>query len=1026
MMNLRANQNLALITDRLTLLKKRLLAGKNIPLNTYRLQLNKGFTFQQARSITAYLSSLGITHCYTSPYLAAGKDSPHGYDICDYTRINTEIGGEEAYEAFTAELSRYSMGHILDFVPNHMGIASSENLWWQDVLKNGRCSPYSDFFDIDWNPVKAELKGKILLPILGDQYGVVLERGELVLEMRDGDLSLKYFDYDIPINPRTAPEVLAHNLDLLQKEMGDEDPYLTEFHSILTALKNLPFDPGADSGKIEERGREMDVSRKRLIRLTNECSRIRCHIRENLKIFNGVPGRPESFDRLHRLLEGQVYRLSYWRTAAHEINYRRFFDINHLAAIRMELPKVFDETHTLILRLIGEGKVQGLRLDHPDGLFDPAAYLERLQNAVLYEYVVRDGPWNGVDPATLQKTIRQWRGEEKEQDPAGPVSRPLYIVVEKILTGTESLPEKWSVSGTCGHDFLNDLNALFIDPSQEREFSRIYTRYTGVTAPFSEIVYQSKKVIMQTDLTSELNVLVRSLNLISEEDRHCRDFTLNSLREALGEVVACFPLYRTYIDRRGYLPEDRETLENAIYRARRRNPALEPTIFDFLKDTIFPPSKEELSETQLKKRQDFIMKFQQFTGPVQGKGLEDTAFYRYNRLISLNEVGGQPQRFGMSTSAFHARNQKRQRNWPLTMICTATHDHKRGEDVRARLNALSEVPDEWRKAIRRWSLLNRSKRTLVDGKYAPDRNEEYLFYQTLVGVWPTQPLNPDQLEEMKHRLQTYMHKAIKEAKVHSSWINPNDDYDAAVENFIQRILTPSKTNRFMDSFLPFQKRIARLGVINSLAQVSIKLTSPGIPDTYQGRELWDLSLVDPDNRRPVDFDHQMRLLREMDPLLTDPSPLDPVRRNATIAGMLDQWEDGRIKMFLTACGLRLRKKHPDLFLKGDYLPLQVEGDRADHAVAFARMHEGNTVITVAPRLVSGLMAPKGKWPVGPRAWGNTHILLPSGLSGKEDFRDLLTRCSFSISSQDGPAKLPLNNIFQILPFSLLTDHSITL
>ena len=519
-MNVPPEKNITPANDPLEFLKELLISRRRIPQSTYRLQLNNGFTFFQAKSIVPYLASLGITHCYTSPFLAAGKGSQHGYDISSYTRINPELGGEEGYDELSAELSRNQMGQILDFVPNHMGISSSENKWWQDVLENGRCSPYAGFFDIEWNPAKAELKNKILLPILGDQYGVILERGDLVLEFDAGSFFVKYFEHHLPINPQSVPVILSHNLEPLQKELPEDDPHLLEFLSIITALNHLPSIKETAVEKIEERLREKEVSRNRLHRLTRESPRIHQHLLENLKFLNGTPGRPESFDLLHQLLENQVYRLSSWRTAAHEINYRRFFDINHLAGIRMEAPEVFEKTHALILQLIGEGKISGLRLDHPDGLFDPAGYFERLQEAVLYEYLSRDEHFSRHDPLALRQSIQQWRRNEKQEDPSGPVRRPLYLVVEKILTGAESLPEHWTVHGTSGYDFMNDLNGVFVDSSHEKLFSQIYTRFTGVSAPFWEIVYESKKLIMQTALTSELNVLVRALNLISEEDRH--------------------------------------------------------------------------------------------------------------------------------------------------------------------------------------------------------------------------------------------------------------------------------------------------------------------------------------------------------------------------------------------------------------------------------------------------------------------------------------------------------------------------
>ncbi len=1018
-MNIRPGKNITPFKDQLESVKQALAEKSRFPLSTYRLQLNRQFDFDQACSIVPYLAALGVTHCYASPYLAAGKDSPHGYDITDYTRINPELGGEPGLNRFVEELSRLKMGHILDFVPNHMGI-SFENQWWQDVLENGQCSPHADAFDIDWNPGKAELKGKILLPILGDQYGVVLDRGELDLKTDEGGFHIEYFDHHLPLNPRSIPLILSHDLDALKKELPEDDPHLQEFLSILTALRNLPSPLERDIEKIEARTREKGVSRERLKRLMNESVPVREHVLQNVRRLNGIPGQPESFDLLHELLEQQVYRLSNWRTAAHEINYRRFFDINHLAGIRMELPQVFEKTHALIVRLIGEGKITGLRLDHPDGLFNPNAYFDRLQEAVLLEHTAHGGKLASLEDATFRDLVAQWRKKEKESDPQGPVVRPLYLVAEKILTGGESLPDHWSIHGTSGYDFMNEVNGLFVDSSRENEFSKIYARYTGNTAHFSEIVYQSKKLIIQTALTSELNVLVRALNQISEEDRHSRDFTLNSLREALTETVACFPIYRTYVDASGIDPGDRETLEKSIARARRRNPVLEPTIFDFLKTVLLPLSHDGLTHDQIEKRRDFIMKLQQFTAPVQAKGLEDTAFYRYNRLLSLNEVGGRPQRFGVTPSLFHNRNKRRQKLWPKTLTATATHDHKRGEDVRARLNVLSEIPEDWRKALRRWSLINRGKRTLVDDVHVPDRNVEYLFYQTLVGMWPPGPAETVSRDRLIERLLTYMHKAAKEAKTQTSWINPNEAYDAALTKFIEKTLAPAKSNRFFDSFLPFQERIAKMGVVNSLAQVLLKITSPGIPDFFQGSELWDLSLVDPDNRNPVDFDRRRRYLEEMGPLFDAPAS-DPARHLSAVFALLNDWWDGRIKLFVTVCGLRFRRRMPALFLQGDYLPLQVEGERADHVIAFLRQHNQQFSLTAVPRLAAGLMEPDLKWPVGESVWKDTAIVLPPAFQERSRLFDLFTHKHHSLFPDGETVRLPVRDVFSFLPLALLTE-----
>ncbi|MCH8158124.1 MAG: malto-oligosyltrehalose synthase, partial [Nitrospinae bacterium] len=563
------------------------------------------------------------------------------------------------------------------------------------------------------------------------------------------------------------------------------------------------------------------------------------------------------------LLERQFYHLVCWKAAAGKINYRRFFDVNDLAGLRVERPEVFAAVHELILNLIGDGKISGLRLDHVDGLFDPSGYFDRLQEAVLLQYASRDEVLQEIRPEVLQGYIRRRREKESGQQQKDFVLCPLFIVAEKILTGEEALPGRWAVHGTSGYDFLNDLNALFVDTANEKQFSDLYVHFTGLTDSFAEIVYRSKKEAMTSPLASELDTLTRSLHRISGKDCSYGNFAFDSLREALKEVVACMPFYRTYVDAERFDDEDRKTLEKTLARARLVNPSLQPEIFDFLQSVLLPvpgvvPDAQKLN---------FVIKLQQFTGPAQGKGLEDTAFYRYNRLISVNEVGGEPQRFGLSPSEFHVRNQKRQKRWPRTFSATATHDHKRGEDVRARINVLSEIPGEWEKTVHGWAAINQSKRIDVDGELAPDRNEEYLFYQTLLGVWTSRYENPAHLPELIERLVRYMDKAVKEAKVHGTWTDPNEAYGSAVERFIREVLDPAKDNPFLESFLAFQKRISPLGAVNSLAQVVFKIAAPGVPDFYQGTELWDLSLVDPDNRRPVDFTARRRALAELQRLL---------------------------------------------------------------------------------------------------------------------------------------------------------------
>jgi len=625
-----------------------------------------------------------------------------------------------------------------------------------------------------------------------------------------------------------------------------------------------------------------------------------------------------------------------------------------------------------------------LRLDHIDGLFDPKNYLERLQAAILLEWAAEEIGQDGKLNDEQKEMVLAWREAEKRKNYRGLSSRPLYVVAEKILSGGENLPEKWALHGTSGYDFLNDLNGLFIDSNNEEQLKKIYSRFTGIQDPFSNIVYRSKKNIMWTDMASELNVLAYTLNRISEKNRRSRDFTLNSLRDALAEVVACFFKYRTYINASGWTESDQETIKTAITWARRRNPVMESSIFDFIYDILLSKRTDGLSDEEYRRRLDFTMKFQQYTSPLQAKGVEDTAFYRYNMLASLNEVGGEPQRFGRSLAEFHESNLRRLQQWPYGMLATATHDTKRGEDVRARLNILSEIPDEWSWQLSKWELLNAANRSVIDEEPAPDRNDEYLFYQTLIGIWP----NVEELrEQLIERLRAFMIKATREAKVHTSWINENKAYEDAVCNYIEKTLNGPDSEGFISSFQNFQKRIAQLGMVNSLSQVVLKITSPGVPDFYQGSELWDLSLVDPDNRRPVDYKRRKELLESMETPLNKPTP--PAERLALIAEMLKNWEDGRIKLFTTARGLRLRRKYPELFLNGDYLPLYAEREFENHIVAFARRHDNQLIMTIVPRLITNLTDQEHPLPIGGESWKTARIFLPAYF-GKRTFFNLFT------------------------------------
>jgi (1->4)-alpha-D-glucan 1-alpha-D-glucosylmutase len=942
-----------------------------LPSSTYRLQVHGGFTLDAVRDIVPYLHQLGAGAVYTSPYFAAQPGSTHGYDVSNHNEVNAELGGAEAHIGVTDAFRSAGLQHIVDFVPNHMGIGTSTNPWWRDVLEHGPGARAGRFFDIDWFPVKRELRRKLLLPILGDQYGQVLERGELQLQFRDGGLVLKYQGTELPVNPRQAPRVYRAALAALTEALGPSDPDVMEFVSIITALQKMPAHTETSADAIAERHRESVVAERRLRDLTSQSPRVLQHIQDAVREFNGVPGRPESFNPLHELLEEQVYRLSYWRTASHEINYRRFFDINSLAGLRVEDPEVFAAIHQLLARLLREGRVTGVRIDHVDGLFDPAKYLDMLQDLA----------------ADAWKAPRQ------------PGERPLYVIVEKILSGRERLPEGWSVHGTTGYNFLNQVNGLFVDPSNARRMRRVYAKLTGITRTFDDLLYESKRLIMDTSMASELNVLADMLNRISESNRKSRDFTLNSLRDAIIEVVACFPAYRTYITTRGWTPDDRGVISQAIGRARRRNPAMDPTIFDFFREVVLPRDPEDTAAqrghdrrvgyppadvSEAAERLRFAMKFQQYTGPLQAKGLEDTAFYRYNLLLSLNDVGGDPSKFGSSAKEFHELSLRRRHEWPHEMLATATHDTKVGEDVRTRIDVLSELPEEWGREVSRWMRINRTERVIVDGEPVPDRNDEYRLYQALLGVWPPDVSTPEASPELIVRLQGYMTKSMKEAKLHTSWINPNEPYEQAVNTFVERVLSGAGGVRFLPAFLPFAQRIARIGSVNSLSQVALKLASPGVPDVYQGTELWDFSLVDPDNRRPVDFDARRRALHEVSAILA----LPPAQRATAVGQLLDGWTDGTIKLLVTAAGLRLRRNAPKLVLDGDYVPLEVDSSVPASVIAFARVLGDRALIVVAPHLVGGLIDNEHPVPLGDR-WKTSRVKLPPELA-THTFHDVVT------------------------------------
>jgi (1->4)-alpha-D-glucan 1-alpha-D-glucosylmutase len=985
-------------------------SATRLPVATYRLQFNRSFTFADAQRRVAYLDALGISDCYASPYFKARVDSTHGYDIADHNALNPALGGEAEYAAFVAELRAHGMGQVLDIVPNHMGIVESTNTWWMDVLENGPNSLYASYFDIDWHPPKDELENKVLLPILGQQYGRVLENSELVLSYADGAFFLRYWQTELPINPRTYVEILRVRLDRLIEMLGPEHEQVLEYQSIMTGLSYLPPRTETDRPKVVERAREKEILKRRLASLCVQSPQVQAEIEETVRLFNGTPGDPRSFDLLDSLIDRQAYRLSYWRVATEEINYRRFFDINDLAAIRMEFPEVFDATHKLVLRLLADGVVTGLRVDHPDGLWDPAGYLQQLQQHYLEiiqeRQTAQQAPNNQPPDQRIVHHDIATNGDRTIDS-----VQPLYIVVEKILARGERLPEDWPVHGTSGYDFLNAVNGVFVDSSNEKRFSEIYADFIGTRLRFDDLVYATRKQVMEIAMASETNVLASQLSRVAEHNRYYRDFTLYALREALREVIACFPVYRTYIVAKTDTVEerDRAVIDAAVNRARRRTPTVDPSIYEFLREILLLHYPDTLDPSAREEQRSFVMKLQQLTGPVMAKGMEDTAFYIYNRLASLNEVGGEPQRFGTTVAAFHHQNQERLRKWPAAMIASSTHDTKRSEDVRARINVLSELPEVWRKVLTRWSRMNRRKKIDVDGKLAPDRNEEYLLYQTLLGAWPFGFADAATHATVVRRIQEYMIKAIREAKVHTSWLNPHTAYDEAVRSFVAAILDDTPHNRFLTDFRTVLHTIGHFGAFNALSQTLLKLASPGVPDFYQGTELWDFSLVDPDNRRLVDYDLRAWLLGELVDLHGT--------RAALARTLVETKEDGRVKLYLIHRALTYRRARSELFREGAYAPLVATGDAEEHIVAFARIWGDEEVLAVAPRLLAKRL---GEATVPPleMVWNDAMLALPAGSNGRH-YRNVFTDEVVAVSERDGVVGLPLADVLKNFPVALL-------
>jgi (1->4)-alpha-D-glucan 1-alpha-D-glucosylmutase len=948
-----------------------------IPRATYRVQLHSDFRFDDARALVPYLAALGISHLYCSPFLRARPGSRHGYDIVEHDAINPEIGDRASFEALVATLRAHDMGLLMDVVPNHMGVLGGDNRWWIDVLEHGRASSYATYFDIDWDAPEEAHRGRVLLPILGAQYGIVLERGELRLAHEaNAGFVLHYYEHRLPIDPATYPRILSR----VAEDPSLAAPLRAALRRLCVALQALPARDAVDPALQATRRRDASALKAELASLMHIHPALAQAVTTGMATLNGDPGQRDSFDALDALVAAQAYRLAYWRVAADEINYRRFFDINDLAALRVEDPAVFEATHRLVLDLLAQRLVDGLRIDHPDGLYDPAAYFARLQE--------RYAQVTGVAAAATD--------------------RPLYVLAEKIVAPHEQLPGAWAVYGTTGYRFANVITGLFVDGAARARLDRAWRAFAGDEAEdFDVLVYRCKRLVLETTLAGELTVLARALARLARADRHTRDFTGNALRRALGEVIACFPVYRTYVVDQPSA-QDRRWFDWAVARARRFSRAAEPSVLDFIHDVLRGTTPPGAPPALREDYRAFVRRLQQFTGPVAAKGIEDTAFYRHPRLLALNEVGGDPDSFGVTVKAFHGASRDRAQRWGHTMLATTTHDTKRSEDVRARLTVITELPAAWRLAVRRWSRMNRSHRRQVDGQPAPWRNDEYLLYQTLLGTLPRAPLDDAALAAYRERIEAYALKAAREAKVHTSWIAHNTDYEEALLGFVRGMLGGAAGRLFLDDLGGAVATFGWFGALNTLAMTALKFASPGVPDVYQGQEGFDLSLVDPDNRRPVDFAQRGATLVALQALAALPDLA------GAVAALCAQPDDGRAKTWITWRALELRRRRPALFADGDYVPLAAEGAQAAHVVAFARRHGDEVLLAVTGRLFAGLGCPPGVLPVGD-AWQDTALALQGSGLRHGRYRDVLTGRVVVVTDE----RLALAAVLAVLPFALL-------
>ena len=970
------------------------MTGPRVPTATYRLQFHADFGFRDATRLIPYLARLGISDLYASPLLQARSGSTHGYDVTDITRLNPVLGTQEDFEELVAELKRHDMGLLLDFVPNHMA-AHPENPWWMDVLTYGVASPYSGHFDINWFPESTQgVPAKLMLPVLGGPYGQVLENHELQLQLENGALTLRYWEHAFPLHPRTYGSILHHRRERLQ-EMQVDPSALEAYEAMLKNVDALAEAPeprspaslgSSESSDAEESAaylRQSEAVRQALRELCDRHPVIHEFLAENVHHLNGVQGDPRSFDRLDALLNEQVYRLAHWRMASEAVNYRRFFDINDLVGMRVNDPLVFRDMHERILSLAHEGAITGLRLDHIDGLYDPRAYLAHLQTSL---------------PGSPDASPRSTPG--------------FYVIVEKIVGHDERIPDDWPVSGTTGYEFLNHAQGVFVDHNGLRSLNRTYARFTGTNRTFGDVVYASKKQVLRQLFSGEMQRFGAWLQRLAANDRYARDLPEAELERAMREVTACFPVYRTFTQTLTVSPRDLAYIDRALDEARERTSHEEVSdlAYAFLRRvlTLSPlPDDPDECEAWLA----FVRRWQQFTGPATAKGLEDTAFYRHNRLISLNAVGGDIQEVEhpVHVDGFHRFNQVQQQEWPHSLNTTSTHDTKRSGDVEMRINVLSEVPRAWARRFNRWSRATARWKQQIHGQIAPDPHEEIFIYQTLLGAWP---LRDEDKPQVRERMKVVVRKALREAKVHTNWIRPDLEYEAGVLEFVDAILHDVDTGSFLSAFEPFQRRLAAHGAWNALGQLVLKVASPGIPDIYQGNELWDFSLVDPDNRRPVDFQQRMDFLAALERVPDDGT-------EDLLSDLLHHWWDARIKLFTTYKALRHRRSESALYREGAYLPLTPTGTHARFLCAFARRKDNRWIIAVIPRLTTHLTR-AGTPPIGKRIWARTMITLPD--DSPAQLTNLFTNEQVSAGNRRGKARhLAAGDVLHRFPVALLAS-----